>query len=176
MKLMMGAISFQQLSNWHDACISDSEIAGDGSPKPEYVAYHHLSHRRFLAMTTFLHIDFSPLFGRSVSRQLTSPFVTRWKSSTRMEWPLTAIRSSHFAALFFTVQLIGGLLLLSGYFVPLALTLLAAELYNILAFHLTLAPASIPLALLTCVMWVLVFLRYRDSFKGVLAAEPSAKE
>jgi hypothetical protein len=81
MKLMMGAISFQQLSNWHDACISNSEIAGDGSPKPEYVAYHHLSHRRFLAMTTFLHIDFSPLFGRSVSRQLTSPFVTRWKSS-----------------------------------------------------------------------------------------------
>jgi len=27
------------------------------------------------------------------------------------------------------------LLLLSGYFVPLALTVLAAELYNILAFH-----------------------------------------
>ena len=44
--------------------------------------------------------------------------------------------SSHFAAFFFGVQLIGGLLLLSGYFVPLALTLLAAELYNILAFHL----------------------------------------
>src|ERR1700723_4580544 len=54
-----------------------------------------------------------------------------------------AISSSHFAAFFFAVQLIGGLLLLSGYFVPLALTLLGAEIYNILAFHLTLAPASI---------------------------------
>ena len=54
-----------------------------------------------------------------------------------------AIIASHFAAYFFAVQLIGGLLLISGFFVPLALTLLAAELYNILAFHLTLAPASI---------------------------------
>src|ERR1035438_6385234 len=35
-----------------------------------------------------------------------------------------AISSSHFAAFFFAVQLIGGLLLLSGFFVPLALTLL----------------------------------------------------
>ena len=49
-----------------------------------------------------------------------------------------AISASHFAAFFFAVQLIGGLLLLSGFFVPLALTVLAAELYNILAFHLTL--------------------------------------
>jgi putative oxidoreductase len=48
--------------------------------------------------------------------------------------------------------LFGGLLLLSGYFVPLALTLLAAELYNILAFHLTLASASIALALVASVL------------------------
>jgi putative oxidoreductase len=53
-----------------------------------------------------------------------------------------AVSASHFAAFFFAVQVVGGLLLLAGYFVPLALTLLAAELYNILAFHLTLAPAS----------------------------------
>ena len=54
-----------------------------------------------------------------------------------------AISTSHFAAFFFAVQLIGGLLLLSGYFVPLALTLLAAEIYNILAFHLTFSPETI---------------------------------
>jgi predicted membrane-bound spermidine synthase len=83
-----------------------------------------------------------------------------------------AISTSHFAAFFFAVQLIGGLLLLSGLFIPLALTLLAAELYNILAFHLTLAPTSILPALVACVLWVLVFLRYRESFKGVLSAKP----
>jgi len=87
-----------------------------------------------------------------------------------------AISSSHFAVFFFAVQLIGGLLLLSGYFVPLALTLLAAELYNILAFHLTLAPASIAPALVASVLWVLVFLQYRESFKDVLAAKPAVPE
>ena len=50
---------------------------------------------------------------------------------------LVAVSASHFAAFFFAMQVIGGLLLLSGFFVPLALTVLAAELYNILAFHLT---------------------------------------
>lgn len=86
-----------------------------------------------------------------------------------------AISSSHFAAFFFAVQLIGGLLLLSGYFVPLALTLLAAELYNILAFHLTLAPASIPPALVASALWVLVFLQYRENFQRILAAKPTAE-
>src|ERR1700744_5704 len=42
---------------------------------------HHLSHRRFFAMPTLLHIDSSPLYGRSVSRQLTGAFVTQWESS-----------------------------------------------------------------------------------------------
>ncbi len=87
-----------------------------------------------------------------------------------------AVGASHFAAFFFAAQLIGGLLLLSGFFVPLALTVLAAELYNILAFHLTFAPAGIPPALVACVLWVLVFLQYRNSFNGVLAAKPVVKE
>ena len=89
---------------------------------------------------------------------------------------LIAVSSSHFAAFFFAVQLIGGLLLLSGYFVPLALTLLAAEIYNILAFHLTLAPASIAPALVASVLWVLVFLQYSGSFKEILAAKPVLAE
>jgi putative oxidoreductase len=83
-----------------------------------------------------------------------------------------AISSSHFAAFFFAVQLISGLLLLSGFFVPLALTLLAAEIYNILAFHLTFAPESIVPALVASVLWILVFLGYRLSFNGVLAPKP----
>ena len=82
-----------------------------------------------------------------------------------------AIMGSHFAAFFFAVQLIGGLLLLSGFFVPLALTVLAAELYNILAFHLTLAPASIPPALVASVLWVLVFVQYRENFRGIFSSK-----
>ena len=86
-----------------------------------------------------------------------------------------AVSASHFAAFFFAVQLFAGLLLLSGFFVPLALTLLAAELYNILAFHLTLAPGIAP-ALVACVLWVLVFLQYRENFHSLLAAKPATHE
>jgi putative oxidoreductase len=86
-----------------------------------------------------------------------------------------AISASHFAAFFFAMQLIGGLLLLSGFFVPLALTVLAAELYNILAFHLTLSPGIAP-ALVACVLWLLVFLQYRNSFNGILAGKPMVQE
>jgi putative oxidoreductase len=84
---------------------------------------------------------------------------------------LVSVSESHFAAFFLAIQLLGGLLLLSGYFVPLALTVLAAELYNILAFHLTLAPASIAPALVASLLWVLVFVQYRESFKGIFRAE-----
>ena len=88
---------------------------------------------------------------------------------------LVSVSQSHFAAFFFAIQVLGGLLLLSGYFVPLALTLLAAELYNILAFHLTLAPASIAPALVSSLLWILIFLRYRESFTGIFSAKPLTK-
>jgi putative oxidoreductase len=83
----------------------------------------------------------------------------------------TAIIVSHFAVFLFAVQLLAGLLLLSGFFVPLALVLLAAELYNILAFHLTIEPGIVP-GLVACLLWILVFLQYRDSFRGILASKP----
>ena len=87
---------------------------------------------------------------------------------------LVAVSASHFAAFFFALQVLGGLLLLSGYFVPFALTLLAAELYNILAFHITLAPGAAP-ALVACVLWVLVFLQYRENFRGIFSAKPATQ-
>ena len=88
---------------------------------------------------------------------------------------LVSVSESHFAEFFFAIQFLGGLLLLSGYFVPLALTALAAELYNILAFHLTLSPATIAPALVASVLWVLVFLQYRGSFKGIFGAKPATQ-
>lgn len=86
---------------------------------------------------------------------------------------LVSVNASHFAAFFFAVQLVAGLLLLSGYFVPFALTLLAAELYNIIAFHVTLAPATIAPALVASVLWVLVFFQHRESFTSIFSAKPA---
>jgi putative oxidoreductase len=88
---------------------------------------------------------------------------------------LVAVSTSHFAAYFFLLQVLGGLLLLFGFFVPLAMTVLAGELYNILAFHLTMAPGSIAPALVACLLWILVFQQYRESFKGIFSAKPATR-
>jgi putative oxidoreductase len=87
-----------------------------------------------------------------------------------------AISASRFSAFFFAVQLVAGLLLISGYFVPLALVLLAAEIFNILAFHITMAPATIAPGLLAAFLWVLVFLQYRRSFDEILGAKCTGQE
>jgi hypothetical protein len=67
---------------------------------------------------------------------------------------LVSVSSSHFAAFSFAMQVVGGLLLLAGYLVPLA-------------------PASIAPALVASVLWVLVFLQYRERFKGIFSAKPA---
>ena len=85
---------------------------------------------------------------------------------------LIAASGSHFALAFYGVQFIGGLMLLSGFFVPLGLTLLAAELYNIIAFHAAFDPGTIIPALICCAAWVLIFLQYRESFSGIFTAKP----
>jgi putative oxidoreductase len=80
----------------------------------------------------------------------------------------TSATASHFVVFAFTIQALAGVLLLSGFFVPLALILLAAELYNILAYHLTLNPGFAP-GIVACVLWVLVFVQYRTSFNTILS-------
>jgi putative oxidoreductase len=87
-----------------------------------------------------------------------------------------AVSATHFAAFFFAMQIAGALLLLSGFFVPLGLTILAAELYNILAFHITMAPAAIGPGLVSALLWILVFMQYRESFRGILAAKPAEQK
>ena len=72
---------------------------------------------------------------------------------------------------FFAMQVLGGVLLLSGFFVSLALTMPAAELYNILAFHLTFEQGTgLSLALIPCFLWTLAFLQHRQSFAGMFRA------
>src|ERR1700741_930778 len=57
-----------------------------------------------------------------------------------------ALFVSHFYVVIFGAQVIGGALLLANRFVPLGLTILAPVIVNILAFHITMAPAGLPLA------------------------------
>ena len=77
--------------------------------------------------------------------------------------------SSGYMVPVFLLQVVGGLLLLLGRFVPLGLVLLAPVLFNILLFHGTMAPSGLPLGLFATLLWFVVFARFRNSFSGILA-------
>jgi putative oxidoreductase len=86
-----------------------------------------------------------------------------------------ALFVSHFLIVIFVIQLIGAVLLLVNRYVPLALTLLAPIIVNILLFHLLMAPSGLPLAIIVTVLWVLVFLSVRSAFTGLVQERvPSA--
>jgi hypothetical protein len=67
-------------------------------------------------------------------------------------------------------EVIAGLLLLSGRYVPLALTLLAPVVVNILGFHLFLAPSGLAIPALVLLLEVFLAWSYRSAFRGVLRA------
>ena len=73
------------------------------------------------------------------------------------------------------IEAISGLLLLSGRFVPLALTLLAGLLFNIMLFNATLFPGAVPVALVLGALEIFLVWAYRESFAGVFAAKATAK-
>jgi hypothetical protein len=68
-------------------------------------------------------------------------------------------------------EVVVGLLLLSNRFVPLALTLLAPVLVNIVAFHVFLEPAALALPIVLLVAEIYLARSYRDAFAPMLHAQ-----
>lgn len=66
------------------------------------------------------------------------------------------------------MQLLAGLLLLIGRFVPLGLTILGAIIFNILVFHGLVAPDSFPPAIVVTVLELFLVWQYRSAFAGIL--------
>lgn len=87
---------------------------------------------------------------------------------------MVVMSETHLLVLVFALQVAGGLLLLSGQFVPLALVLLGPILVNVLEFHLLVAPAGLPLAVFTLVLWLVVFIGVRRAFSGIFASKVTA--
>ncbi|MEY4581391.1 MAG: hypothetical protein RL701_6094 [Pseudomonadota bacterium] len=67
-------------------------------------------------------------------------------------------------------EVLAGLLLLADLYVPLALTVLAPIVLNILAFHAFLAPAGMPVPLLVLALEVFLAYQYRGVFAPMLRA------
>lgn len=78
--------------------------------------------------------------------------------------------ASHYLYVIGALQLLSGLLLLIGKFVPLALTILAAMLFNILCIHILMAPEGLPMALVFAAVEVFLVWSYRDRFAGIFSA------
>lgn len=76
--------------------------------------------------------------------------------------------SGYFLALEKGVEIIAGILLLAGWFVPLTLMVLAGLIINILAFHLFVDADSLILALFITVLEGILLWSYRESFRGLL--------
>jgi putative oxidoreductase len=68
------------------------------------------------------------------------------------------------------VQVAAGLMLLFGRFVPLALTLLAGMIVNIVLFHITLNPSGIGPGLLAGLLELYLVYAYRQHFAGIFSA------
>ena len=69
-----------------------------------------------------------------------------------------------------TTEVVAGVLLLAGRFVPLALAVLAPIVINIVGFHLFLAPSGAPLALAILAAEIFVSWTYRAAFAPMLKA------
>lgn len=81
-----------------------------------------------------------------------------------------ALFASHYILVVGALQFIGGLLLLVG-LVPLALLMLGPVIVNILLFHLLLEPINpghMAPGLLTAVLALFLFWRYRANFAGLV--------
>ena len=78
--------------------------------------------------------------------------------------------TSHYMVPVFLIQLLCGLLFLVNRFVPLALTLIAPVIFNILLFHVLMNPGGIVPGTIATVCWAILFYRLREAFAGIFRA------
>ena len=79
-----------------------------------------------------------------------------------------ALAASNYLVAVFLLQLVSAILLLVNRHIPLALTLLAPIIVNILMFHILMAPSGLAPAIVVTVCWIIVFLGVRSAFAGLL--------
>ena len=90
--------------------------------------------------------------------------------------PVTGMAAQFMGAMFAThyiwvvaaSEVVGGLLLLTGRYAPLGLTLVGPVVVNILAFHTFIAPSGLPVALVVSALALFLLWSYRENFSGLV--------
>jgi putative oxidoreductase len=78
-----------------------------------------------------------------------------------------ALYLSHYLVVIFLLQIGPAVLLLINRYVPLALTLLGPIVFNILCFHILMAPSGLLQAFMVLILWILTALSVRSAFWGL---------
>jgi uncharacterized membrane protein YphA (DoxX/SURF4 family) len=88
---------------------------------------------------------------------------------------MTVMSTTHYLWVVGFFQFVPGILLLINRYVPLALTVLAAMIVNILTTHILVMHGGglIPLPVLVVILWLIVFWNVRSAFAGILQARPT---
>jgi putative oxidoreductase len=81
---------------------------------------------------------------------------------------ITALFVSKYLLVVKALEIIGGLLLLSGRFAALGLLILGPIVINIFLFHAFLAPAGLPMALVFSALAAFLLWSYRSAFAGIV--------
>jgi uncharacterized membrane protein YphA (DoxX/SURF4 family) len=83
---------------------------------------------------------------------------------------MTALFVSHYLYVVGALQVVGGVLILSGRWVPLGLTLVGPVIVNIVCFHALMAPSGLPMAIGVSALAGFLLWRHRGNFAGVVKA------
>ena len=89
---------------------------------------------------------------------------------------MTALFVSHYLYVIGALQVAGGVLLLIGRKVPLGLALVGPVIVNILCFHVLMAPAGLPMAIVVSLLALFLLWRYREHFAGLVKNAPVLPE
>jgi putative oxidoreductase len=78
-----------------------------------------------------------------------------------------ALIESHYMQVVAALMVISGVLFLVNRYVPLALILIGPVIFNILLFHIFMAPSTIGMGLVAAVLWFIIFFSVRSAFAGI---------
>jgi hypothetical protein len=81
---------------------------------------------------------------------------------------MVVMSSTHYLTIVFAVQLIAAIMFLANRYVPLALTIIAPVIVNILIFHSLMQPAGLPPGVLATILWIILAVSVRSAFAGIL--------
>jgi hypothetical protein len=79
--------------------------------------------------------------------------------------------AGYFFPMLKSIEIVAGALLVSGRFVPLALTVLAPILVNVVAFHAALAPEGLAVPLVLVAIEIYLAWMHRSAFAPLLRAK-----